>query len=104
MPCDSVTTISIDFSKADALVIHEALKMMGFTVSTAAGVISAAHPNGTSVMWREGRDMKLTGRYQSFTEDDVRVAYANAAVLVTAKRAGWQAQTINKGEYRLVRR
>ncbi len=107
MPCDSVTTQSVSLAKAQPVVLSEALKSAGWSISAGnAAEISAVSAVGR-VTWQAGKGFTFTGMNEAQakqSESAIVQAYSRAAVSWAATRAGWQVASTQGNKITLTRR
>lgn len=104
MPCDSVTTQSVNLANAVQDVLRGALVADGWTINTdVSGKLEAWSPTGR-LTWERGRGLTMTGIRTDETIAAVTTAYAKAAVSWAAQRAGWTVAKADGNKLTLNRR
>jgi|GEM_PF-3062116 len=106
MPCDSVTTQSINLANADRTLLTETLLSLGFTVETRMSTSSKifARQGRASIVWEKGKGLEVTTANGQLTIVDVTQAYSKTAVTWAAQRAGWKSTTTGANTLSVTRR
>lgn len=104
MPCDSVTTQSINLAKALPDVLRKGLEADGWTIIDASATTITAYRSitGERVTWTAGQGIETRGNAK--TPSHVTRAYSKAAVTWAAQRAGWTVKNETNGKVTLERR
>ena len=107
MPCNSITTQSVNLSNATGSILADALRGVGWTITEqATDSISATTEYGDqTVVWTKGQGIAVQsmGDAQS-TISDITQAYSARAVSWAAKRAGWTVAQTTENTLSLTRR
>ncbi len=98
MPCDSVTTQSVNMKNANPDVLIRALEADRWWVREVSGGLILANRLGDSLRWERGVGLVVRGVGEAVEE--VTRAYGREAVTWAAKRAGWEVKQV--GENKLV--
>lgn len=110
MPCDTITTITtstLDLSKASADVLTAALVSMGLTVRLkTAGRIEAYTPNDTTIIWVQGEGTTIRSQYGEDKALAAKIpqAYSAAAMSYAAKRNGWLVKPNGLNKFQVMKR
>jgi hypothetical protein len=101
MPCDTVTSQTVDMRRALPDLVESALKAMGAEVQHVGQHVLAVHQDGWRASWAKGGEMTITRRYGDLSEvvREIPRQYSRAAVTWAAKRAGWAVSTANGQQY-----
>jgi hypothetical protein len=106
VPCFTIRTTSLHLSKLDQDLLKKALEGLGYAVTVHAQqglwVIGSQRGNVGTFQTTTG---KLISQSGTFTEQQVRQAYGQAAIKVAAERFGWKVASGKKAnQYVLSRR
>lgn len=101
MPCDSISTISIDLGKVDPGLIQLALREMGLSNITQTGT-RVYFGRGEYIDTATGQSQLAAGREVA----EIKRAYSAQVVQATAKRFGWQIKqnAQDKYKYQIIKR
>lgn len=107
MPCDSITTQSINLSNALPDILRQALESLGHISGINTETEIMARIDGNAVKWQKGKGLRIQG-YS--TADNERIAtkitqaYSAKAVSWAAQRAGWKVTTTSPNTLKVERR
>lgn len=104
MPCDSITTQSIDLAKALPGLLAEALEANGWEIQTNTGQTISAYKFGARLNWVSGKGLEVQARVPSETVQEVTKAYSAQAVKWAAQRAGWTVKQTAQDQLTINRR
>ena len=107
MPCDSITTQSVNLSNAMAPLLADALRQSGYTVNLEQPDRINAYGNGAYIVWAKGVGLDIDARTSQAGQDTVQTitqAYSARAVTWAAGRAGWTVKAINTNTFQVTRR
>lgn len=106
MPCNTITTVSLDLKNAVPDVLSEAMRSLGYEV-TATSPLSFTGRNrqtGATFEWSRSTGLQIRGYAGQTEEAKIMPAYSKAAVAWAAKRNGWTVKTTTGDKMQLVRR
>lgn len=90
MPCDSISTQSINLAKAMPELVEEAMKSLGMTLyNKTKTMIQARTSDWSYVTWTAGQGLTVDGENNQKHITDLTKAYSKQAVTWAAQRAGW---------------
>jgi hypothetical protein len=89
MPCDTITTQSINLSRALPPVLLQALESDGWTIDEKTETKINAHKGNASLTWTAGRGLSVQHSSPQQYLDSITRAYSAKAVSWAAQRAGW---------------
>lgn len=118
MPCDSVTTQSVNLANAMRDLVQAAFKSLGYHIDQTSSErhIWAYRPGAESIVWTKGKGLRVqrqggTRRQRALMEaknevaiKDLTVAYSKTCVSWAAKVAGWQVQDTGVNTLTVTRR
>lgn len=107
MPCDSVTTQSVNLNMAIADVLADALRADGWRIIIMQTTDSVqAYKSGQSLEWQKGKGLSIRGSEfrNNETISAITQAYSRQAVQWAAKRAGWTVQQTAADQLTVTRR
>lgn len=105
MPCNSITTQTVNLKNAMFDLVHMTLKKQGYTISSMEvnnRIVATTY--GTRIEWVKGQGLTVTGYNNQQTIKEITKAYSATAVCWAAKRAGWQVQTAAADQLTVTRR
>lgn len=96
MPCNSITTQSVNLKNAFSDLVVEAMTASRWVVYLATTTQVKGWIGASQVTWVKGQGLSIRG-YQGQVQNqktlnEITKAYSVAAVTWAAKRAGWQVQ------------
>ena len=107
MPCDSITTQSINLANAIKSVLTEALHQDGWTIEDQNATNIWASKDWQNLIWTKATGLRISGvstiRAQGIVEE-VTQAYSRHAVTWAAQRAGWTARETSPNTLTVERR
>lgn len=106
MPCDSITTQSINLANATPSILVAALEAEGWTVvkKTADNGIFARKGYSETVTWTAGKGLSVTGNQNEKTIQGITQAYSRQAVTWAAQLAGWTVKQTGQNTLSVTRR
>jgi len=105
MPCDSVTTQSINLANALPDILREAMESIGLYIDRETPTEIIASNYAKRVIWTKGQGIEVKAARTKGVIKDLTKAYSSRAVSWAAQRAGWQvAQTGNPDQLTVTRR
>ena len=106
MPCDTVTTQSINLAKASSSILVDALKEMGYNLSINQADRILAYTSGARIEWHAKRGLTVTdsGYGTQSRIEQITQAYSRQAVKWAAQRAGWTVQQTTQNQLTVTRR
>ena len=105
MPCDSVTTQSINLKNAMDTILVEALKAEGFRITVQTAKTVTATADWQTVTWTKGIGLEIKGMGGAQAViDKVTKAYSTQAVSWAAARAGWTVKKTADNQLTVTRR
>lgn len=105
MPCDSISTATLDLTKADMTALKGAMESLGFVVHEKVNGLDFSHRNGDTAKWTREAGMNVTSRrYAGDVAEKIQAAYTSTVVVQTAKRLGWQVTKKSEGNFVVVKR
>lgn len=104
MPCDSITTQTVNLAKALPDVLRRALEAAGWTIREYSAQTIDAYRSitGESMTWTAGQGMTVRGNAK--TAGIISQAYSRAAVTWAAQRAGWTVSKTDGNKINMERR
>ena len=107
MPCDRITTTTLDMSKANPTVLAETLVSMGFKIAAiSTGTHIVATQGNITIEWTQGQGTKVSSTYgtdQKIAEQLPR-KYSAAAIAYAAKKNGWMFKQVEENKFQVIRR
>lgn len=105
MPCDSISTATLDLTKADMTALKAAMQELGYTVQETVRGLTFSHKSGNQAVWTREAGMTITSRrYAGDVAEKIQAAYTSTVVTQTAKRLGWQVTKKSEGNFVVVKR
>lgn len=107
MPCDSITTQSVNLANAIPTLVDAALRTLGWNVSgTLDNKSKIIARSGSYVLeWTKGEGVQITGMSKNETAiTALTKEYSRAAVSWAAQRAGWQVKSTGANTLEVSRR
>ena len=105
MPCDSVTTQSVNLANAMPELVADAMKACGFNLrSKTLSRITARNRDWTEVTWVKGQGLTVLGNSNPETITKLTQAYSQKAVTWAAQRAGWTVKQTSANTLAMTRR
>ncbi len=96
MPCDSITTQSVNLKNAIPDILRGALEDLGLDIIRETKNELTASTYGERVFWTKGKGLTVKGTNTTASIKKITQAYSSRAVSWAAQRAGWKvAQTGN---------
>ncbi len=89
MPCESVTTQSINLANAMPTILGDALVDDRWMLAETTDTLIRAHKGYSSIVWNKGQGLTITGDQNIATIQRITKAYSARAVSWAAQRAGW---------------
>ena len=96
MPCDTITTVSLNMETIDIDTMKAALEALGYTVQQQGDIL---YGRFGSIDTRRG-----TLDTRSLDVSTVKKAYTREVVKQKAKRLGWQFREVADWQYELIKR
>ena len=90
MPCDSITTQSINLANAIKDLVRDAMTANHYNVVVEADTGLRARKGGVIVDWAKGKGLTVTASSPQRHIDTITQAYSARAITWAAQRAGWQ--------------
>ena len=104
MPCDSITTQSINLSNAIGSILADALKADGWNIETKTETEIVARFSWQTVTWKKGGGLTVKGNRNEKTIQRITQAYSGRAVTWAAQRAGWTVNATSANTMTVTRR
>jgi len=110
VPCDAITTQSVNLANADPGILADGLTADGWTVTSVQADTLVARKTmdyyDTRLTWRKGKGLELDGQpnRQDRTFSEIAKAYSVQAVSWAAQRAGWQVTRTGQDTLSVTRR
>ena len=105
MPCDSITTQSVNLANALPELVAKAMEDQGWRITGQRADLVTARKGTSYLDWRKGRGLELEARnYSPETLQAITQAYARQAVAWTAQRSGWTVQQLEPNRLQVTRR
>ena len=105
MPCDSITTQSINLSNADHSVLLDALNADNWNIRRQSSDEIVAYKRGQTLTWNKGTGIEVKSMSNADKAIlDVTKAYSKQAVSWASQRAGWKVKSINDNQFQVTRR
>ena len=107
MPCDTITSTTLDITKADLTSLKAAMESEGFKLYTEEGSnITWRNRQGVSASFNRQTGMTIRGQGYSSNRyvDKIKEAYTGAVVQLTARRLGWQVTKTSGNTFDVVKR
>jgi hypothetical protein len=108
MPCDSITTQSINLANADRMLLTEALIDMGCTIlDSNTTCIYATNNRGGRITWTNGEGLAVSAGSSIRSSEIIQTvtqAYSKTAISWAAQRAGWTMKSTGPNTLTLQRR
>jgi hypothetical protein len=89
MPCDTITTQSVNLANALPDLLRSALEADGWILEPSKQGTIVAHSAGTGLIWTAGKGLELRGNRNAAEIRQITKAYSRKAVSWAAQRAGW---------------
>ena len=102
MPCNTITTATVDLRNADLAVLADALRADSWTVSVEGGKLSAYSSRG-SLSAVTGQAPTVRSRTAAAVSADIARLYGRQCVLAAAKRNGWRVADMADGRLKVER-
>ena len=99
MPCDSITTSTVNLANVDKDTLTEALRAAGWTVSPIDAGIYARDGAGSSFNWTPGRPAQLRTTRADITAASIARLYSAQVVRKTAQKNGWRLTETAPGQF-----
>jgi hypothetical protein len=97
MPCDSITTQSVNLQNAMPSLVESALTTLGWNITSTVGTASeliTARKDSYTFIWSKGEGITIKGmRTNENMLKDITREYSKQAVTWASQRAGWQVTT-----------
>jgi len=91
MPCDSITTQSINLANAIGSLLGEALELTGWNITGQTDTYIHARKGADYLYWSKGSGLEIKGMKRADDViQEVTRAYSARAVGWAAQRAGWK--------------
>lgn len=105
MPCDTVTTQSVNLANAIPSILAESLTKSGWTLYETTDARITGYLSGATLEWNKGKGLSMRG-YGNTQQQivDVTRAYSVAAVSWAAQRAGWNIKQTAANQMQATRR
>lgn len=109
MPCDTITTFTLDLGKVAPSIIDEAIKLMGLAGThqqfsgTIAGVQVSGKINAGQLDLRGSR-YELDEAKTRQIVSEFKKSYSRAVLGRQASRFGWQVKQVGKDQYQVIKR
>jgi hypothetical protein len=104
MPCDTVTTISLDIKNADMAIMKKVLEDKGYTIiAENVGVISFSKGS----YYNQGRFIKETGEVIMTGRADMawlKPAYTQEFVQQKVRKFGWKVKQVSDNKFQVIKR
>ncbi len=104
MPCDTITTQSINLAKADVSILADALEAERWIITGKTKTTITAYRGNTGLVWRQGQGLELSGYDNAAEIVGVTKAYSKGAVSWASQRAGWQVKQTGANTLAVTRR
>lgn len=105
MPCDSITTQSVNLQNAMPTIIEAALKALGYDITGSSETQIVARRQNFILDWTKGKGITVRGmRTNEVAITDLTREYSKQAVSWAASRAGWQVTSTGSNTLAVTRR
>jgi hypothetical protein len=102
MPCWTITETKLDLSKANSLVLKDALTKLGMRIEVQTADRIVAHKGNTTVTWIKGKGTTVRGSDQTIAEN-LPKTYSQAAIAYAAKVNRWNVIKTDENHFAVVR-
>jgi len=100
MPCDTITTVSLNMSNIDIDTMKAALEALGYKVQVSGNVLYGTFG---SIDTRRGT-IEMNRYEKGLDVSTVKKAYTREVVKQKARRLGWQYKETADWQYELIKR
>jgi len=104
MPCDTVTSQSVNLSNAVKSILADALTADGWTIKTDSRTQIVAEKNWNTLTWNKGAGLTVDAMRKNDIIQEVTQSYSKRAVFWAASRAGWTVKQTTNNTLTVTRR
>ena len=105
MPCDSITTQSVNLSNAIGSILADSLKAAGYHIdSISSETYIWCYKGPVSIAWKKGKGLEVNSADPQEVIKQVTKAYSARAVTWAAGRAGWTVKQTADNQLTVTRR
>jgi len=102
MPCWTITTTKLDLSKANVIVLKNALMDLGLEIKVDTADKVVARRGNTTVTWLKGKGTTVVSNDNSIAEE-LPKRYSQAAIAYAAKINKWTVTKKDENNFAVVR-
>jgi len=104
MPCDTITTQSVNLKNAMSDIVEKALKALKWNVTLVNKAKITAQSNNDTLTWLKGRGIRISSSNSSQHLQNITKEYSKQAVSWAASRAGWNVNSTGTNKLTISRR